>query len=140
MSRITSRKKKTAGIESVMPPKDLTSIMQDMNEAIARIKAICIEQLIWTNHLAYSTAVVIIEELGIKITKPKATSYSIPKWKIRLKVKIKKLRSGVCNLKNMKEQKWKNVRSLIKNIGLALEQLRNFGNHKITNNNNSWGN
>lgn len=76
-----------------------------------------------------TAAMVVAEELGAEIRKPKAKSFLIPKWKIRLESKIKKLKPYVSNLKKMKQQNLKNVRmktSLIKKkiIGLAPEKLK----------------
>lgn len=123
----------------LMPTKDLPSIMKDVNKAPPRIKITCIEK---ANQFAYSTAVVITEKLNIKLRNPKSKSNAIPKWKIRLEIKIKKIRSDVNNLKKMKEQNLKNVKykiSLIKKIVLAQEKWKKsiFRNLKGANNSKS---
>lgn len=117
----------------VVSPKDLATMMKDMNKVLARIKVTYMEQ---ANHLAYRTTVVLTEELDTNVKNQKAKSY-FPKWKIKLEDKIKKLRSGVSNLKNMKEEKWKNVRiqtSLMRKYWLSTTKNgRSFENHKATN-------
>lgn len=63
----------------MVPKKDLAPIMKDVNTILATIPITSLEQ---TNQLAYSTAVIVTEELGIQKNKPKGPAKSTPKWKI----------------------------------------------------------
>uniref|UniRef100_A0A803T202 Reverse transcriptase domain-containing protein n=1 Tax=Anolis carolinensis TaxID=28377 RepID=A0A803T202_ANOCA len=89
-----------------VPKRHLAPLMKDVNAALSTVQITSIEQ---TNQFAYSAAVIVTEELGLlQPRQPQRKSIGKPKWKVRLELKIKKLRSDASNLKNMKERKLKN--------------------------------
>uniref|UniRef100_A0A803TH41 Reverse transcriptase domain-containing protein n=1 Tax=Anolis carolinensis TaxID=28377 RepID=A0A803TH41_ANOCA len=89
-----------------VPKRHLAPLMKDVNAALSTVQITSIEQ---TNQFAYSAAVIVTEQLGLlQPRQPQRKSTGKPKWKVRLELKIKKLRSDASNLKNMKERKLKN--------------------------------
>uniref|UniRef100_A0A803SMP7 Reverse transcriptase domain-containing protein n=1 Tax=Anolis carolinensis TaxID=28377 RepID=A0A803SMP7_ANOCA len=89
-----------------VPKRHLAPLMKDVNAVLSTVQITSIEQ---TNQFAYSAAVIVTEELGLlQPRQPQRKSTGKAKWKVRLELKIKKLRSDASNLKNMKERKLKN--------------------------------
>ncbi|KAJ7332672.1 hypothetical protein JRQ81_014852, partial [Phrynocephalus forsythii] len=92
-------------ILKTVPRKKLVPLMNDVNSALATIQIRSIEQI---NQLAYSAAVIVMEQPGIPQLKAPLQCIEKPRWKIRLELKIKRLRADASNLKNLQEDKLKN--------------------------------
>ena len=81
--------------------KKLAEVVKEANEVVSTIAT---ESITKTNQLLYSTAYVVTEELGCKVSRKNqvAAAKDEPPWKRRLQCKIKTLRADVSSLEHLK--------------------------------------
>jgi hypothetical protein len=89
--------------------KNLTQAVRDINVVLNTIHTASIGE---TNHLIYSAAVVVTEELGHKVNKPaKTAKKEPPKWKVRLEQRISNWRTDISCLEHFKAGTLRNIKT-----------------------------
>ena len=105
------------------PKKDLAQAVHDINEVLTTIHTASIGE---TNHMIYSSAVVITKELGYELNRPSNKPKESPKWKTRLEHKISNWRSDISCLEHLKAGTLRNVKTkekLVKKYHLEVKTV-----------------